>query len=409
MNKVICDVCGTAYPETEPRCPICDCVRTEGGQTSAANTEESGYTYVKGGRFSKSNVKKRLKAKQQQEENLRKQDLPRYENERNDEDEEFDEEEMESVSNRGLIIVLILLLAAIVAVASYLAVQFFRNPEIRDYNKSTSTTQNTPGQTSSTGDLQQPEDQEKLCTGLTVSLDSVAMNQVGQTVKLEDSIQVEPADTTDKLVFTSADERVATVSEEGVIIAVGNGKTVITIRCGNVVEELEVTCTIETEDPGTNDPGTDDPGTDDPGTNDPGTNDPGTDDPGTNDPGTNDPGTDDPGTNEPGTNDPGTDEPAQKKTYTLKMNGKNPKWKIGGRDNTADVSLVLGGTSYESGCTLTVVDSDGNNVDITWNIGNNSVVSYDANKGKFVAKGKGKTTLTATVDGVKFEVIIRVS
>ena len=25
MSKIICDICGTSYPETEERCPICGC------------------------------------------------------------------------------------------------------------------------------------------------------------------------------------------------------------------------------------------------------------------------------------------------------------------------------------------------------------------------------------------------
>lgn len=69
MEKVICDVCGTDYPETAAQCPICGCARGDGGQTSAGNTtaeERPAYTYTKGGRFSKSNVRKRLKAAQKQ-------------------------------------------------------------------------------------------------------------------------------------------------------------------------------------------------------------------------------------------------------------------------------------------------------------------------------------------------------
>ena len=69
MNKVICDVCGTDYPETATQCPICGCARGDAGQTSAGNASEEearSYTYVKGGRFSKSNVRKRLKAQAKQ-------------------------------------------------------------------------------------------------------------------------------------------------------------------------------------------------------------------------------------------------------------------------------------------------------------------------------------------------------
>ena len=43
MNKIICDVCGTDYPETAAQCPICGCA-SAGAQTAAgkemADTEE---------------------------------------------------------------------------------------------------------------------------------------------------------------------------------------------------------------------------------------------------------------------------------------------------------------------------------------------------------------------------------
>ena len=29
MGKIICDVCGTTYPDTNQRCPICGCTRDE--------------------------------------------------------------------------------------------------------------------------------------------------------------------------------------------------------------------------------------------------------------------------------------------------------------------------------------------------------------------------------------------
>ena len=68
MSKIICDVCGTSYPETATQCPICGCVRPTDAVT--VNTESASaevlpkntYTYVKGGRFSKANVKKRNSA-----------------------------------------------------------------------------------------------------------------------------------------------------------------------------------------------------------------------------------------------------------------------------------------------------------------------------------------------------------
>ena len=65
MSKVICDICGTTYAETAAQCPICGCARTTTAQTMADSTQPSedngAYTYVKGGRFSKTNVRKRDK------------------------------------------------------------------------------------------------------------------------------------------------------------------------------------------------------------------------------------------------------------------------------------------------------------------------------------------------------------
>ena len=55
MNKIVCYVCGTSYPENATQCPICGYVQT--AETSAsAGSGEGSYTYVIGGRFSKANV-----------------------------------------------------------------------------------------------------------------------------------------------------------------------------------------------------------------------------------------------------------------------------------------------------------------------------------------------------------------
>ena len=54
MSKVICDICGTSFPESATQCPICGCVRpAEVVSVPETEEEKTGYTYVKGGRFSK--------------------------------------------------------------------------------------------------------------------------------------------------------------------------------------------------------------------------------------------------------------------------------------------------------------------------------------------------------------------
>ena len=60
MSKVICDLCGTSYPETSNQCPICGTARpVQSVAVNDTDKESGGYTYVKGGRFSKANVRKR--------------------------------------------------------------------------------------------------------------------------------------------------------------------------------------------------------------------------------------------------------------------------------------------------------------------------------------------------------------
>ena len=62
MSKIICDVCGTSYPETATQCPICGCMRPAEAQGLSGEAESPRtYTHVKGGRFSKANVRKRNK------------------------------------------------------------------------------------------------------------------------------------------------------------------------------------------------------------------------------------------------------------------------------------------------------------------------------------------------------------
>ena len=43
MNKVVCDLCGTSYPETATQCPICGCVRPADAVTVNNSGEQTGY------------------------------------------------------------------------------------------------------------------------------------------------------------------------------------------------------------------------------------------------------------------------------------------------------------------------------------------------------------------------------
>ncbi len=225
MSKIICNICGTSYAETATRCPICGCVRP--GDVQAVNDKRNqdgkstgGYTYVKGGRFSKSNVKKRAKTRAAGA--SAPVSVPENEDEK---------------SNIGLVITAVVLLLAIIGAVIYIALRFFgplSNP--------------IPDHTDSTGGIHNTEGEDIPCVGIIVNTDSVVFEQIGDGRLL--SVSVEPKNTTDKVVFRSEDETVATVSSAGMITAVGNGTTKIVITCGDLTKECTVTCQFAEESTG---------------------------------------------------------------------------------------------------------------------------------------------------------------
>lgn len=231
MSKIICEVCGTSYPETSSQCPICGSARPM--DTVAAEEEEllpesagSGYTYVKGGRFSKSNVRKRNKANKNAP--GRREELP-------------PEEPKGSGGNRGLTILAIVLLLAIVAVVCYIAIRFFlpigaAKPDA----KSTAPSSTAPIVTTApTEDL--------TCKDLSLTDQRIELTAVGGAWRL--GATPTPVNTTDSIVYTSANPDIATVTADGLITAVSSGEATITVTCGSVSKQCTVVCNLETTEP----------------------------------------------------------------------------------------------------------------------------------------------------------------
>lgn len=243
MNKVVCNVCGTSYPENAAQCPICGFART-----AEKSTDESTYTHVKGGRFSKSNVKKRNQSSQTVLEH------PPVEK------KSAKNEEKTSV---GMVIIAIILLLAIIAVVGYIALRFFLpNNYIFEglENLTLPTTVQEPTEDITEPDLidpvtdpvEEPEETEEAdlsleCTSVVLNQSQIQLDSVGATFEL--SVQLDPVDTTDLVTYSSSDETVATVSDSGVITSIGEGSAVITVTCGSASAECTVTCTVPTTEP----------------------------------------------------------------------------------------------------------------------------------------------------------------
>ena len=264
MEKVICDVCGIAYPETASQCPICGCARTENAQTSACDSvqveEESAYAATKGGRFSKNNVRKRLKAQQIQPVPLEipprapKKEEPAYEEDEDYEDYDEDDEDEMPASNKGLVIVVVLLLLAIIAVSSYIAIVHFdifgsNKPTqgVKDPVLSSTAPTNAPDPTDPTDPPAPTDPVVKIpCTKINVNA-TLTLGKDLPTMQL--SYSTEPADTTDTVSFTSNNPAVATVDGKGRVTAVGTGEAIIFITCGSITESCTVTCYMDEETP----------------------------------------------------------------------------------------------------------------------------------------------------------------
>lgn len=231
MSKIICEICGTAYSETSTQCPICGYVRSaEAAAVAAPETaeENSGsYTYVKGGRFSKSNVKKRNRANQKPE-NAKSAGAAAAAN------RVRETQPKKKKKNVGFIIVSIILLLLVLAFVLFLVYKLFLPalPEV------------TPEEPSSSQQTD-PEETVISCTGITLDATEVTLTEIGAARMIYATPA--PADTTDTLDFKSSDESVVTVTDTGKIVAVGPGEASVTVTCGDIQVSCSVICQIETE------------------------------------------------------------------------------------------------------------------------------------------------------------------
>lgn len=225
MGKIICEVCGTSYSEAAGQCPICGTARPGNSvPVSGGAADQSGrraYQHVKGGRFSKSNVRKRNKVLQDNGQSV----------------SGGSKGSKKGGKNTGLVITAVLLILAILAVLIYIAVHFLGDWILRD--------------TGNPGIINKPavSDTEPVlipCTGINLQTNVIELEPVGATVASE-MIQYSllPANTTDPVIFRSEDPTVATVTDKGKVAFVSGGQTQIVITCGEMEAVCKVRCIVE--------------------------------------------------------------------------------------------------------------------------------------------------------------------
>lgn len=84
------------------------------------------------------------------------------------------------------------------------------------------------------------------CTALTLSTNTVTFEEAEQFYGI--TYTREPADCTEEVVFSSDNESIATVNQQGKIVAVNAGSAVITAKCGTQTASCLVTCDFKVVD-----------------------------------------------------------------------------------------------------------------------------------------------------------------
>ncbi len=360
MSKLFCEICGTAYSDTATECPICGSPKPEGAEFAAdirdsAAEEIKVAPVVKGGRFSKSNVSKRMKA----EGNTSAEAQPKKKNKN---------KKKGSRADRGLVIAIILLLIAIFVVVGYIVVRYFlpkgSTAKPSDNGASSAVTTETVPQTSqNTLTTAAPTTQpaEIHCTGLSVSEDYIRMNQQGGTWQM--NVIITPANSTDTLTFLTSDENIVTVSESGLITAVGDGQCTVTVICGDQVIECVVKCDLAPA-------------------------------PEVTEPQETEPDETQPEETEPNETQPEETKPNEPAGGEFKFNTKYKNDKFG-----SEVTLSRAGEVWIA------YAGDIDPTQVQWSVKNTSIARVSAD-GKVTAVGSGYTVLTAVYNGVEYTCLI---
>lgn len=231
MNKVICEICGTSYPDTAPECPICGYTQDMGaalreeletGEISAPQSVEAVKEPV-------SDIQEVLEETAEEVKSGDK--TPEYD------DSEYDDEPRGS--NALLVMLLVVVITALLAVTAFIGIKYIL-PNVLPEETTMPTVVTQAPTTENTEVPNVPCTNLVLTSGATVHLE-----KEGQYWLL--NVVILPVDSTDKLTYESSDENVATVSSEGRVTAVASGEAVITIRCGEQALECRIVCDIPEE------------------------------------------------------------------------------------------------------------------------------------------------------------------
>lgn len=252
MNRITCEVCGTAFQDTAPCCPIC-------GWRPDGAAAEPAVDPAELENFNVEDITKELEADSgKQKPGRRVFDFDEANRDRSasvsaeDDDTDYyssapDDEEPQK-TNTGLVVVLVIFIALVLLATVFLAVKFLL-PGKKAADKTETTPSAVVAETIETMATETTEAPTVPCTGLAMPSAVENLTSAGQMWLLH--VVVTPEDTTDTLSYSSEDESVVTVNSDGCLTAVGNGTTNVVITCGDQTLKCPVTVAIEETQPTT--------------------------------------------------------------------------------------------------------------------------------------------------------------
>lgn len=232
MNKIICDICGTSYLDTSESCPICGCSRDSAADflTAEVLEEETADTAVDAAAEIEEKNAFDLNEFDVDSEDVIAEDEDDEEEDDDDDDDDDDEDDDDEEddddaprSNTFVVILLTVLIIVLLGAAAFLYFRFFLPNRAQETTPATAAQQLDGVQASTEAVIP--------CDHIAMSSAGVAeLNAEGQQFLVH--VRVYPENTTDKVIYTVADESIATVTEDGKITAVSEGETVVYISCG---------------------------------------------------------------------------------------------------------------------------------------------------------------------------------
>ena len=278
MGKIICEVCGTVYPDSADCCPICGYSRDRGGfdqSEDLLNDQQDAYAYdpavdgeTDGFDFADYDLDGSNAGNDSEDlqfEEPRKaifdydavnpgsneeydsyadvsgqETLNDYPQDYYDNYDNYDQKEPKS--HMGLIVFLVILILLLIGASAFLMVKYVlpsvlgpQMPEVPQTEMVTEALTEAPN-----------TEPVIPCQSLAlVEGGEVSLSREGQFYLIHAAVI--PEDTTDQLTYQSEDENVILVDATGKITAVGEGSTNVILTCGSQIIKLPVTVSYQEE------------------------------------------------------------------------------------------------------------------------------------------------------------------